>query len=104
VTALQSLQQNTNSSINIRAQGITFPSSQWYNLAANAIGNPMSYGTSYGRSALASYMGRINYGLLDRFLVTLTGRWDGASVLAEGNKWEFFRRRRWPGNWKKRHL
>jgi TonB-linked SusC/RagA family outer membrane protein len=90
VTALQSLQQNTNSSINIRAQGITFPSSQWYNLAANAIGNPMSYGTSYGRSALASYMGRINYGLLDRFLVTLTGRWDGASVLAEGNKWEFF--------------
>ena len=90
VTALQSLQQNTNNSINIRAQGITFPSSQWYNLAANAIGNPMGYGTSYSRSALASYMGRINYGLLDRFLVTLTGRWDGASVLAEGNKWEFF--------------
>lgn len=90
ITALQSLQQNTNNGINIRAQGITFPSSQWYNLAANAIGNPMGYGTSYSRSALASYMGRINYGLLDRFLVTLTGRWDGASVLAEGNKWEFF--------------
>jgi hypothetical protein len=90
VTALQSLQQNTNNSINIRAQGITFPSSRWYNLAANAMGNPMGYGTSYSRSALASYMGRINYGLLDRFLLTLTGRWDGASVLAEGNKWAFF--------------
>lgn len=90
VTALQSLQQNTSNGINIRAQGITFPSSQWYNLAANAIGNPMGYGTSYGRSALASYMGRVNYGLYDRFLVTLSGRWDGASVLAEGNKWAFF--------------
>ncbi|SEJ02872.1 TonB-linked outer membrane protein, SusC/RagA family [Dyadobacter koreensis] len=90
VTALQSLQQNTTNSINIRAQGITFPSSEWYNLAANSIGNPMGYGTAYSRSALASYMGRINYSLLDRFLVTLSGRWDGASVLATGNKWAFF--------------
>ncbi|MCF0052109.1 TonB-dependent receptor [Dyadobacter sp. LJ53] len=90
ITALQSMQQNTTNSINIRAQGITFPTSQWYNLAANATGIPMGYGTSYSRSALASYMGRINYGLLDRFLVTLTGRWDGASVLANGNKWAFF--------------
>lgn len=90
ITALQSMQQNTANGINIRAQGVTFPSSQWYNLAANATGIPMSYGTSYSRSALASYMGRVNYGLLDRFLLTLTGRWDGASVLAEGNKWEFF--------------
>ncbi|MCF0062820.1 TonB-dependent receptor [Dyadobacter chenwenxiniae] len=90
ITALQSMQQNTTNSINIRAQGITFPTSLWYNLAANATGIPMGYGTSYSRSALASYMGRINYGLLDRFLVTLTGRWDGASVLANGNKWAFF--------------
>ena len=90
ITALQSLQQNTNNSINIRSQGITFPSSQWYNLAANAIGNPMGYGTSYSRSALSSFMGRVNYGLYDRFLLTLSGRWDGASVLAEGNKWAFF--------------
>ncbi|REA63451.1 SusC/RagA family TonB-linked outer membrane protein [Dyadobacter luteus] len=90
ITALQSSQQNTNNGINIRAQGITFPSSQWYNLAANATGIPMGYGTSYSRSALASYMGRINYGLMDRFLLTLSGRWDGASVLARGNKWAFF--------------
>jgi TonB-linked SusC/RagA family outer membrane protein len=90
VTALQSMQQNTNNGINIRAQGITFPSSQWYNLSANDFGLPMSYGTSYSRSALMSYMGRVNYSLLDKFLVTLTGRWDGASVLADGYKWEFF--------------
>ena len=90
VTALQSAQQNTNNGINIRAQGITFPSSQWYNLAANATGIPMGYGTSYSRSALMSYMGRINYSLMNRFLVTVSGRWDGASVLAKGHKWEFF--------------
>jgi hypothetical protein len=85
------------------AQGITFPSSEWYNLAANAIGNPMGYGTSYSRSALMSYMGRVNYSLLDRFLVTLSGRWDGASVLAEGNKWEFFPRPHWHGSSKRKN-
>jgi TonB-linked SusC/RagA family outer membrane protein len=90
VTALQSAQQNTSNGINIRAQGVTFPSSQWYNLAANASGIPMSYGTTYSRSALMSYMGRINYALMNRFLVTVSGRWDGASVLVKGHKWAFF--------------
>src|SRR5690606_6909827 len=37
-----------------------------------------------------SYMGRINYGYADKYLVTLSGRWDGASQLAEGHKWAFF--------------
>ena len=35
-------------------------------------------------------MARFNYSLMDRYLVTLTGRYDGASVLASGNKWDFF--------------
>lgn len=37
-----------------------------------------------------SYMGRLNYILRDKYLFTLTGRWDGSSRLAEGNKWDFF--------------
>ena len=32
-------------------------------------------------------MGRINYSLMDRYLITLTGRWDGASMLAVDNKY-----------------
>lgn len=39
---------------------------------------------------LASYMVRLNYGFNDRYLLTVSGRWDGASQLAEGNKWDFF--------------
>lgn len=35
-------------------------------------------------------MARLNYNLMDRYLVTATGRWDGSSVLAPGNKWDFF--------------
>ncbi len=37
---------------------------------------------------LASFIGRIHYGFRDKYLVTLTGRYDGASQLAE--KWDFF--------------
>ncbi len=40
--------------------------------------------------ALISYMGRINYTFKDKYLLTLTGRTDGASVLSEDNKWQFF--------------
>jgi TonB-linked SusC/RagA family outer membrane protein len=35
-------------------------------------------------------MGRANYRFDDKFLFTLTGRADGSSRLAEGNKWAFF--------------
>jgi outer membrane receptor protein involved in Fe transport len=35
-------------------------------------------------------MGRINYSYGDKYLLTVTGRRDGASQLAEGNKWAFF--------------
>jgi TonB-linked SusC/RagA family outer membrane protein len=35
-------------------------------------------------------MARINYSFKDRYLLTASARWDGASVLAEGNKWDFF--------------
>ena len=40
--------------------------------------------------ALESYIGRINYGYQDRFLVTLTGRIDGSSRFGADNKYSFF--------------
>lgn len=46
--------------------------------------------TGYDESNLMSYMGRINYSLLDRYLFTFTGRYDGASQLSDHNKWAFF--------------
>lgn len=90
IDLLQSSQENKSNGINIRAQNITFPTSLWYNLSANDLGIPMSYGTSYSRFSLLSYMVRTNYVLKNKYLLTATGRWDGASVLAEGHKFDFF--------------
>ena len=39
---------------------------------------------------LASWLGRVNYSLLDRYLLTLTFRADGSSKFAENNKWSSF--------------
>ena len=36
---------------------------------------------------MASYMIRLNYGYKDKYLLTASMRWDGASQLAEGHKW-----------------
>lgn len=44
----------------------------------------------YTESSLLSWFGRVNYKLLNRYLLTATLRADGSSVLAEGNKWAAF--------------
>jgi hypothetical protein len=36
---------------------------------------------------MASFMGRVNYNLPDRYLLTISVRYDGSSTLAQGNKW-----------------
>jgi TonB-linked SusC/RagA family outer membrane protein len=40
--------------------------------------------------SLLSYIGRVNYALRDRYLVTLTGRADGSSKFGANNKYGFF--------------
>ncbi|MDR1666637.1 MAG: TonB-dependent receptor [Bacteroidales bacterium] len=40
--------------------------------------------------SLASFVGRLRYGLLDRYLLTASIRSDGSSVFGKENKWGFF--------------
>lgn len=48
------------------------------------------YDSQYYKESLASFAGRINYSIQDKYLFTFSGRYDGSSKLAEGNKWAFF--------------
>ena len=45
---------------------------------------------NYIKSNMLSYFGRVNYKLLDKYLLTATLRADGSSVLSQGNKWGYF--------------
>jgi TonB-linked SusC/RagA family outer membrane protein len=89
VTLLQSAQKSRRESLSVGVSGTTIPLSLWYDLASNTQGNP-SYGSGFTENTLYSYMGRVNYTLMNRYLITASGRFDGASVLAPGHKWDFF--------------
>ncbi|HEX8906449.1 MAG TPA: SusC/RagA family TonB-linked outer membrane protein, partial [Longimicrobiaceae bacterium] len=60
----------------------------WYNLGSGS-GAP-TLKAFLGEQTLQSWMARVNYTLLDRYALTLTGRVDGSSTLAEGHKYSFF--------------
>src|SRR5690606_5506974 len=90
ITLLQSAQKFRRENINARVSSTIYDISYWYDLASNTNGSPDGYGTGFSENTLMSWMGRINYTLADKYLLTATGRYDGASVLAPGHKWDFF--------------
>ncbi|PIQ20165.1 MAG: hypothetical protein COW65_16585 [Cytophagales bacterium CG18_big_fil_WC_8_21_14_2_50_42_9] len=47
-------------------------------------------GSGASRNAFNSYFARINYGLMDKYLLTFTGRADGSSKFGENHKFAFF--------------
>ena len=87
ITALQSAYKNTNEFNVIAVTGLPYVS-YWYNLGSTS-GTPV-IGSGFNQRTLSSYMGRINYTFNEKYLLTFTGRSDGASQLAPGNKWAFF--------------
>ncbi len=87
ITGVQSAFKYRYETSNIGVNNLPF-SSGWYNLGTAA--NITGIGSSLVERSLLSYMGRINYGFRDKYLLTVTGRSDGASQLAKGNKWAFF--------------
>jgi TonB-linked SusC/RagA family outer membrane protein len=52
--------------------------------------NGAGMSTGLNERQLESYMIRVNYGFDDRYLLTASARWDGASQLSAGRKWAFF--------------
>ena len=70
---------------------------EWYNANGQRMDAPEAHSPSLRaenehiyRSSLLSYFGRLNYSILNRYLITATMRWDGSSRFAEGNKWGKF--------------
>ncbi len=89
-TLLQSAEESERESVYMRAYNMMFDSAKWYKMSGTSNGYPTDFDTDYTKTRLASYMARINYSFDDKYLITLTGRYDGASVLAPGHKWDFF--------------
>ncbi len=71
------------------ASANTFPTDvlTYYSLS---LGENQISNSSYSDYRAIAMMARINYKFKDRYLLTLTGRRDGASVFSENNKFAFF--------------
>lgn len=86
VIGLYSVQKDTHNGSQMRGDGLPYDS-DWHAIqTADEIRDVQSY---YWESSMLSFMGRINYTLAERYLFTLTGRYDGTSRLATGNQWGF---------------
>lgn len=72
------------------AYAFDFPDSRtgYHNIAAGL--KPQKSANGESQWSLVSYLGRVNYSLLDKYLFTATGRIDGSSKFAEGKKYGFF--------------
>ena len=88
VTLLYGIQTDRSTTTTAEARNLPSDDQLWYNLGSGE--NPQPPQSTLSVWKLASYMGRINYAFANRYLLTLTGRYDGSSRLAAGHKWSFF--------------
>ncbi|SKB91663.1 TonB-linked outer membrane protein, SusC/RagA family [Parapedobacter luteus] len=88
VTGLFGIQHRQFEATNISVRGIPVEEMQYYNFgAAEEI---LGTGSSFEQWDILSYMGRVNYGYDDRYLVTLTARIDGSSRFGRNHRYGFF--------------
>lgn len=85
-TAVQAFDEQRNEYTQIDKSGFTNDALGFNGNATVLLNNQR--GVSQRR--LLSFLGRMRYGYLDRYLLEATARADGASVFAENNKWGFF--------------
>ena len=94
-TLLYSIQKDRFTKDSLYATQLPYNTQLWYDLGSGIAGNNLS---SISEWALQSWMGRINYTLMDRYTFSATGRNDGSSRLAPGTSGRSSRRSRPPGS------
>ncbi len=90
VTLLQSQTGYTRDTSVITGNGVPLSSQLWNSLSSGTVTGQLSTGTGLIQQQLLSYMGRINYSYKEKYLLTVSARQDGSSVLAPGHKYTLF--------------
>jgi TonB-linked SusC/RagA family outer membrane protein len=87
VVAGVTFQKTKSDGVTGASTGYVVDAFQYNNLGAGTVQTSSS---SYADFSLLSYLGRINYTYKEKWLLTVSGRYDGSSRLSEGNKYAFF--------------
>lgn len=95
---------NKNHALNLMG-GITFQTYQWNQLKGNGTGflrdiyetnnlgaasTPGTPASGFSDYRMVSFLGRANYNLMERYLLTVTARYDGSSKFSKNHKFAFF--------------
>ena len=95
---------NKNHALNLMG-GVTFQTYQYNDLGGSATGflrdvyetnnlgvasTPGTPSSGYSDYRMASFLGRANYNLMERYLLTVTARYDGSSKFSKNHKFAFF--------------
>ena len=88
-TLLQSQTKFNYETSSMSADGIPFASQKWNALSSDNV-SLADWSSGLTEKQLMSYMARVNYSFDNKYLLTASGRYDGASQLSEGHKWTFF--------------
>jgi TonB-linked SusC/RagA family outer membrane protein len=90
LTLLQSASSSHVEDSDVSNTNVNSDKELWYNLGSTSDRTKWGIGTGMTESQMVSYMVRANYNFSEKYLLTISGRWDGASQLADNNKWDFF--------------
>ncbi len=88
LTAVQSLQKDNFETNGISVSGIPSETQQFHSLGTASIIN--SVNSNLSQWTILSYMGRINYSINNKYLLTATLRGDGSSRFGSNTKWGYF--------------
>jgi len=88
LTLLQELQSYRYENSEEKAFDLPYDNQLFYNIGSAV--NVQGIASNFSKNSLASFMGRLNYGFDSRYLLTVSLRADGSSVLAEGHKFAYF--------------
>jgi TonB-linked SusC/RagA family outer membrane protein len=84
LTAVQANEKSVSEPDTLVGSNIPFESQEWYALGAAPTQSAI---TGFSMWSLQSWLGRVNYSFNNKYLLTLSVRYDGSSRLAEGHKW-----------------
>ncbi|TMU56741.1 SusC/RagA family TonB-linked outer membrane protein [Flagellimonas algicola] len=87
-TLISSLYQREREGSNIQTRNFSTDDFLFFNTGEGL--DVREFDSNFLKENIASFAGRLNYSIKDRYLFTVTGRYDGASRLAQGNQWDFF--------------
>jgi TonB-linked SusC/RagA family outer membrane protein len=90
LTLLQSQTVYSRDTSTIIGNGVPLPSQLWNALTSGTITGQITTSSNTVKQQLLSYMARLNYGYKEKYLLTVSARRDGSSVLAEDQKYSTF--------------